>query len=56
MELIFDDGNQHVGGHGAPDLRLHRVLARAQKTFDAQMLLACLSGCYPYSTNNIACN
>ena len=39
MELLFDDGNQHVGGHGAPDLRLHRVFARAQKTLDAQMLL-----------------
>ena len=39
MERLFDDGNQHVGGHGAPDLRLHRVFARAQKTLDAQMLL-----------------
>ena len=39
MKLLFDDGNQHIGGHGAPDLRLHRVLAGAQKALDAQMLL-----------------
>ena len=39
MKLLFDDGDQHVGGHGAPDLRLHRVLARAHKTLDAQVLL-----------------
>jgi len=38
MELLFDDSDQHVGGNGAPDLRLHRVLARAQKTLDAQVL------------------
>ena len=39
MKLFFDDGNQHVGGYGAPDLRLHRVLAGSQKTLDAQVLL-----------------
>lgn len=39
MVFLFDDGKQHVGGHGTPDLRLHRVLARAQKALDAQMLL-----------------
>ena len=39
MKLLLDDGDQHVGGHGAPDLRLHRVLAGAQKALDAQMLL-----------------
>ena len=39
MKLLFDDGDQHVGGHGAPDLRLHRVLACSQKALDAQMLL-----------------
>ena len=38
MKFLFDDGNQHVGGHGAPDLHLHRVLTRAQKALDAQML------------------
>ena len=39
MKLLFDDSDQYVSGHGAPDLRLHRVLARAQKTLDAKMLL-----------------
>ncbi len=38
MELFFDDSDQHIGGDGAPDLRLHRVLARAQKALDAQVL------------------
>ena len=39
MKLLLNDGDEHVGGHGAPDLRLHSVLARAQKTLDAQVLL-----------------
>ena len=39
MKFFFDNGDQHVSGDGAPDLRLHRILARAQKTLDAQMLL-----------------
>ena len=39
MKLLLDDGNEHIGGYGAPDLRLHRVLARAQEFLDAQMLL-----------------
>ena len=39
MKLLFDDGDQHVGGHGAPDLRLYRVLAGAQESLDAQVLL-----------------
>ena len=39
MKLLLDDGNGHVSGLGVPDLRLYRVLARAQKTFDAQVLL-----------------
>ncbi len=39
MKFFLNDGNQHVGGHGAPDLRLHCVLARAQKLLDAQVLL-----------------
>jgi len=38
VKLLFNDGNQHVGGHDAPDLRLHGVLARPQKTFDTQVL------------------
>ena len=39
MKLLLDDDDQHVGGHGAPDLRLHRVLAGTQEAFDAQVLL-----------------
>ena len=42
MKLLLDDGNEHVGGHGAPDLRLHGVLARAKKSLDAQVLLELL--------------
>ncbi len=39
MKIFFNDGNQHVCGHGVPDLRLHRVLARSQETLDTQVLL-----------------
>ncbi len=39
MELLFNDGDEYIRGHGAPDLRLHCVLAGAQKTLDAQVLL-----------------
>jgi hypothetical protein len=39
MKLLLDDGNQHVGRYGAPDLRLDGVLAGAQKAPDAQVLL-----------------
>ena len=39
MELLFDDSDQHVGSHGAPDLSLDRVLAGPQKALDAQVLL-----------------
>ena len=39
MKLLLDDGNEHVSGHGAPDLRLHGVLARTQEFLDPQMLL-----------------
>ncbi len=39
MKLLLNDGDQHIGGYGAPDLRLHRILGRAQKTLDTQMLL-----------------
>ena len=39
MKFLFNNSDQHVGGHGAPDLCLDRVLARAQKTLDTQMLL-----------------
>ncbi len=36
---LFDDCDEHVRGHRNPDLRLHRVLARAEEAFDSQMLL-----------------
>ena len=39
MKLLFDNSDQHVSGDSAPDLRLHRVLAVADETLDAQMLL-----------------
>ena len=39
MKLLLDDGDAHVGGHGAPDLRLHRVLAGAQELLDSQVPL-----------------
>ncbi len=39
MKLLLDDGDQHVGGYGTPDLRLHGVLAGAQESLDAQVLL-----------------
>ena len=39
MKLLFDDSDQHIRGDGAPDLRLHGILAGTQKTLDAQMLL-----------------
>jgi len=42
VKLLLDDGNEHVGGHGAPDLRLHGVLSRAKKSLDAQVLLELL--------------
>ena len=38
MKLLLDDCDEQIGRHGAPDLRLHRVLANAQETRDAQML------------------
>src|SRR5574343_722857 len=39
MKLLLDDSDEHVGGHGAPDLRLHGVLAGAQESLDTQVLL-----------------
>ena len=36
---VARNGNEHVGGHGAPDLCLDRVLAGAQKPLDAQVLI-----------------
>lgn len=39
MKFLFNNGDQHVSRDGAPDLRLYCVLAVADETFDAQMLL-----------------
>src|SRR5205809_1364415 len=39
MKLLLDDGDQHVCGYGAPNLRLHGVLAGAEESLDAQVLL-----------------
>lgn len=39
MKFFLNNGDEHVGGHGAPDLRLDRVLAVAQKLLDTQVLL-----------------
>ena len=37
--MFFDDGNEHVHTDGDSDLRFHRILVRAEKRLDAQMLL-----------------
>ncbi len=39
MQTFLCNGDQHIGAHGNPDLRLHGVLAGAQKRLDAQVLL-----------------
>lgn len=36
MLFIFDNCDQHIGAHCAPDLDLHSVFACAQKVLDAQ--------------------
>jgi len=38
LQLLFDNCDQHIGAHCAPDLGLHSVLACAQKVLDAQVL------------------
>ena len=38
MKFLFDNGNQNVSRHGAPDLRLDGVFAVAQELLDAQVL------------------
>ena len=38
MKFFFNNGDEHVGGHGAPDLRLDRVLAVAQELLDTKVL------------------
>ena len=49
MQTFLDDGNQYVGAHRNPDLRFHRVFARAQEGLDAQVLFVgrCLPGRNP---------
>ena len=39
MKLFPDNGDRHVGGDGAPHLRLHGVLGVSHEVLDAQMLL-----------------
>ena len=39
VQTLFHDGDQYIGAHRDPDLRLDGVLAGAQKRLDAQMLL-----------------
>lgn len=39
MKLFFNDGNQYIGGDGAPDLRFESVLTGAQKPLDTEVLL-----------------
>jgi len=39
VKLLLDEENDHVGGHGAPDLRIDSVLVGAIKRLDAQVLL-----------------
>ena len=38
IQFLFGNGDQHVSGNGAPNLRLERVLAGAKETLDMQML------------------
>ncbi len=38
MKFFLNNGDEHVGGHGVPDLRLERVLAVAQKLLDTKVL------------------
>ena len=39
FETLLYDRNQDIRADGDPDLRLHRILAGAQKRLDAQVLL-----------------
>ena len=39
MQTLLRDSDQHIGADCNPDLRLHCVLAGAQKRLDAQVLL-----------------
>lgn len=39
MQVFLCNGDQHIGAHRNPDLRLYGVLAAAQKRLDTQVLL-----------------
>jgi hypothetical protein len=39
LKFFLNNGDEHLCGHGAPDLRLDCVLAVAKKLLDAQVLL-----------------
>lgn len=38
VELLLDDGDEHIGGDSDPDLGLHGILRSAEKRFDVQVL------------------
>jgi hypothetical protein len=38
LKFFLNNGDEHVGGHGAPNLRLDRVLVVAQKLLDTKVL------------------
>ena len=39
LELLFDDGHEHIDGDGDPDLSLHGILGSAEEGLDAKVLL-----------------
>ena len=39
FQFLLDDGDQHKGVDGTPDLASHGVLTGGPKSFDAQVLL-----------------
>ena len=53
MKFLLNNGDEHVGGHGAPDLRLDCVLAVAQKLLDAQVLGVVLGDVVPVQCNGL---
>jgi len=47
LKLFLKNGNERIGDHGAPDLRLDYVLSVVQKLLDAQMLGVVLGDVVP---------
>ena len=39
VQLLLDDGDEHINADGNPDLGLHRVLGSAEERLDPQVLL-----------------